>query len=405
MRILFVHNHYGDGVRGGEEWLVRRQSMLLRSNGHEVQEYYRKNSEFIRKPLWQRLTQFRNLIWSKTSYYDVQKQIEEFKPDIMHVHNFWMILSPSIFRAAHDKGVATVLSLNNYRLAGCVSGLMLRNGKPCKLCAGRNPWRSILYGCYGGRRTRSLVKYMMYDRSKREGVWESEVDAFVASTEFGRRAFIAGGLPAGKVYMMPEFAQDPLEGGGISPGRGAIVVGRLSPEKGLHTLLKAWQAIDYPLTVVGEGPLRAELERKAPAQVKFTGFLEDRELGELRLRSAFTVFPSECYEGFGSVMVESLASGRAVIACNLGGRAEVIQHGENGLLYNPGDANDLRCKVIEMLKDPQKIQTMGFNARQTYVNKYTVEQGYKSLIDIYKKVVSSKRFHDSDRVNRSSTPS
>ena len=141
LNILLVHNNYGDGVRGGEEWLVRRQATLLRSHGHVVNEYYRKNSEFSKKSFFEKMININEIIWSENSYNEIKEVISKHKPDIMHVHNYWLILSPSIFRAAKEMGVATVQNVNNYGLTACINGLFLRDSKPCEACVGAGSWK------------------------------------------------------------------------------------------------------------------------------------------------------------------------------------------------------------------------------------------------------------------------
>jgi glycosyltransferase involved in cell wall biosynthesis len=379
MRILYIHNYHGDGVVGGEEILLNQQLDIMRAHGHEVYECYRKNSEYLDKSAWRKVVEFRNLIWSEEAYRDIQRQIRLYKPQIMHVHNFWMTFSPSIFKAAHDMGVSTVINLNDYRLV-CGNALLLRNGRPCELCIGKNPWRLILYRCYGNSLIPSIAKYLMLCNSVKNNVWINDVDAFISLTEFGRNIIAAHGIPIEKLHVVSDFRQDPLlNTKPCTPGQGAIVICRLSAEKGLYTLMKAWKDIEYPLTIVGDGPLRKELEILAPPSVRFIGFKSGAELYKLREQTAFSIFPSECYEGFGATMIESMAVGRAVVACDIGARSEAITHGINGLLYQPLNPEDLRDKILYLIHNNDILVQMGHNARDTYLCRYTAEQHYKGL--------------------------
>lgn len=383
MRILIVHNYYGDGATGGEDAVMKREAALLCAHGHDIELYTRKNSELLNAPLLTKLRQFHEVVWSKASYQDVQRQVSRFKPDLMHVHNFWMVLSPSIFRAAKDCGVATVLTLHNYRLA-CLGGLCARNGTPCELCIGRNPWRVVLYRCYARSLTGSLARYLMDRRARRERVWESDVDAFIALTGFAKERFVANGLPADRVYVKPNFLDDPLGGRGWRPpGEGAVYAGRLSREKGLATLLAAWRELKLPLTIAGDGPLRDKLARGAPSQVSFVGRVSHAGVLQLLERSAYTVFPSGVYEGFPMAVLESLAVGRATVATDLGPRSELVVPGRTGLLYRPGDPNDLRGKVEELVRSPDRVHRMGIEAREHYLANYTPEANYQRLMFIY----------------------
>jgi len=388
--ILLVHNHYGDGVRGGEEWLVRRQAALLRAHGHTVTEYYRKNSEFSTKSFLKQLQHLPDVIWSDRAFDEIQRVIRLHKPDIMHVHNYWLILSPSIFRAAKEMGVATVHNVNNYGLTACINGMFLRDGKPCEECVQFSSLRGVLHACYGQSHARSLLRYLMIKKSYQENVWKKDVDAFFTLTAFGKKKIVENGIPEKKVHVINDFVQNPFpkDQFQIPAGYGAIAVSRLSPEKGLFTLLKAWRNIDYPLTIVGDGPLRQALESLAPPNVKFTGFIDDSALRRLWLDSAFTVFPSECYEGFGSVIVESMSYGRLVVATDLGSRPEIIQHGYNGLLYKPLDPASLTETIQKLIRDGSSIQRMGKNARITYLKQFDAEVIYKKLIKVYQHILS-----------------
>jgi glycosyltransferase involved in cell wall biosynthesis len=389
MKILFVHNHYGDGVGGGEEILTKRQSLLLNSYGHQVYEYYRKNSEFINLSIYKKIIFSKNLIYSKKSYHDIQKIIKYFKPDIMHVHNFWMILSPSIFQAAKDLGVSTVINLNNYRLTGCINGLMLRNGNICSLCLGKNPWRAVLYKCYSNNFTASIIKYLMYTNSIYNKIWLKYIDAFVVGTEFGKKLFISNKIPKSKLFTIPNFIEDPLSKSGyIKPGFGALIISRLSQEKGLLTIVKAWNNIKYPLTVVGDGPLRSELNKCSNKNIIFTGYINNTKLDELYNKSAFTIFPSECYEGFGLTTIESMAYCRPVIGVNLGTRKEIIKNGYNGLLYELKNIVDLQNKVRMLVENKNLLNQMSKNARKTYDDYYTPKVVYNKFSSMYSKLIN-----------------
>ncbi|MFC1596907.1 glycosyltransferase family 4 protein [Planctomycetota bacterium] len=383
MRILLVHNYYGDGATGGEDAVMNREAELLCAHGHEVATFCRKNSEFVHRGAFYKLAHCRDVIWSAASYRMVQSEIAAFRPDVMHVHNCWMVLTPSIFRAAKEMGVATVLTLHNYRLA-CLASQCLRHGKLCEVCIGRNPWRIIPYRCYQGSLLGSVAKYCMWMAARKKNVWRNDVDAFIALTGFAKQKFVAGGLEPAKIHVKSNFMEDPLQASGfVPPGKGAIMLGRLSPEKGVHTLLEAWRGIDVPLKIVGDGPLRRELERMAPGNVEFVGHVPQNRAFELLLASAFVVFPSEWYEGFPLALLEALAAGRAVVATDLGARSEMVLPAKTGLLYESGNAADLRAKVGELTQSPGGTRQMGRKAREHFLSNYTAERNYDTLVEIY----------------------
>lgn len=387
MRILTLHNYTGNYAFGGEGKVFEDETRLLRDHGHEVCQYKCTNSEIMEAKLHKKIKAFINAPWSKSSYRTNQETIEKFKPDIMHVHNFFFILSPSIFRAAKDAGIPTVVTLHNFRFISPCSQL-LRNGQICEICLNKNPWRIMLYRCYRKSFMANLFRYRIYYWGKKKYRWINDIDSFIALTEFGREKYIEGGLPAEKIYVKPNFIDDPITGGKNAPnGHGAIFVGRISKEKGLKTLMQAWLNVDYPLTVVGDGPQMAEIKSIAPKNVLFVGEKSNEEVMRAIQEASFMVFPSELYEGFPLTILEAMAAGRAVIASDLGPRGEMVHDKKTGLLFRAGDPDDLGEKAKYLADHPLHCTEMGRAARQEYLEKYTEKINYRMLIEIYEQTI------------------
>jgi glycosyltransferase involved in cell wall biosynthesis len=231
----------------------------------------------------------------------------------------------------------------------------------------------------------SLSIYLMHRQWLKEDVPGRDIDAFLCPTSFLREKIAANGIPPDRIHVVPEFVPDPVHGTEPDrPGSGAIVVGRLSGEKGLHTLMHAWSGIDYPLTVIGTGPLLPELQRMAPANVRFADFVSDAELNEYYRKAAFMVFASECYEGFGSVLLEAMAWGKPIVATDLGGRRHIIAEEGGGLLYAPHDAADLRRKVETLISSPARIVELGRRARRRFLKEFSGEAVYGRLLACYR---------------------
>jgi glycosyltransferase involved in cell wall biosynthesis len=384
MRILIVHNHYGKFAVGGEANVMAAEAALLKEHGHSVMTYERTNSEVQDAGWVAKLKTAWGSTWSRSSHDAVRRVILEFKPDIMHVHNYWLLLSPSIFAAAKECGVATVLTLHNYRLV-CPGGQFLRAGKVCELCLDGRPWRAVLHRCYpGGSLLKSLLSVRLFRDTRKRGHLSGVVDAYLALSDFGRGKFIEGGLPPEKIRVKPNFMQDPCGDNVLLPqGRGAIFIGRLAPEKGLDTLLKAWRGIDYPLTVIGDGPMMERARELAPANVSFTGQLSHQEALRLCGEASMFLFTSAWYEGFPLSLLEAMATGRAIVASDLGPRRETIGDGETGLLFEAGNPEDLRRKVQLLIADPELCRRLGAAARKAYLEKYSAERNYRMLIDVY----------------------
>ncbi|GIV05864.1 MAG: glycosyl transferase family 1 [Fimbriimonadales bacterium] len=387
MRVAVLHNYYQRS--GGEDTVFHSEVELLRSRGHEVLEYTVSNESLRDMSLW-RAT--RQTIWNPESYRKLRLWFEEHRPDVAHFHNIAYVLSPSAYQAAFDCGVAVVQTLHNYRLI-CLGGLLLRNGKPCELCVGRSfPYYGLLYGCYRGSRSATLVRGLMLLNQKRLHLWERAI--FVALTEFAREKFIQGGLPADKVVVKPNFVS-PDPGEGAHQGNYALFVGRLTKEKGIEVMLQAWAAMppSIPLKIVGDGPL-AEHVQQAVAQhphIEWLGHQPHEKVLQLMQEARLLVFPSICYENMSLSLVEAMATGLPAIASGHGSMASMIRHGETGWLFEPGNPEALRRQVQEVWNSPEALRRVGQNARAEYLQNYTPERNYEQLIAIYERAIQMRK--------------
>jgi glycosyltransferase involved in cell wall biosynthesis len=365
----------------------------MRSKGLEVIEQTLSNCEAIDAG---RLATARAL-WRSAHNDNVYRQVHELcrrtQPDLAHIHNFWFMLSPSPHAACHAAGVPTVQTLHNFRLL-CLNGVLFRGSKPCRDCVGHRPWRGIFRRCYRRSITQSALLARMIGANRRRDTWRKDVDAFVAPSEACRLQFADSGLPFNRIFTKPNSVEDP--GIAPTPGDGAVFAGRLAPEKGLHGLLRAWKSLpDIPLRIIGDGPLRAELERETRnsglRSVDLAGRKPPEECLHAIKQASFLVMPSEWPETFGLVIVEAFACGRPVIASNLGAMAELIEHGRTGLLFRPGDAEDLAAQARWMVDHPDQCMAMGRAAREEYERKYTPERNYRMLMTIYEQTLHEFR--------------
>lgn len=393
MRVLIAHNYYGDYATGGEGNVAQADVDLLASHGHKVQFYKKTNEELLKGGVWEKLRLPFKIIYSHDTYNEVKQIIKEFKPDILHVHNYKYIFTPSIFQAAKDCGVKTVLTLHNYRLL-CPCALFCCNARPCEKCLDGFPFRVLWNSCDPYDHSffqRALQLYFYLGTSKKIALSENLVDGFIALTPFTKERLVKKGIPSNKIYVRPNFIDvTTTEVRDTSIRHGAVYVGRLAPEKGIDFLLDAWQGIDYPLTVVGTGPLEEYLKKKSSAHVKFTGELQHSDMMKLLAESSFLVFPSVCYEGFPLTIVEAFSLKIPVIASDLGPRREVVKDGETGLLFESLNSNSLKEKVLKLIDDSSLSARMGINAYKFFLENYTNENAYSRLVDIYQKVISSR---------------
>jgi glycosyltransferase involved in cell wall biosynthesis len=385
MKILLVHNHYQRG--GGEDVVVAAELELLQAHGHDVRLVAVSNDEvqgFVRKL---RVALRSHYSWQARR--QIAQEIASFKPDIAHVHNFFPLLTPSIYDACRDAGVPVVQTLHNYRTI-CPAALLQRDGQICELCLSGSPYQAVLRLCYRSSLLGSLAVARMVDYHRQHGTWRAKVDCFIALTECAKVKFVEAGFPVEKIVVKPNFMKSGVSGEGSKVREGALFVGRLSHEKGVKTLLAAWHSLALPLRVVGEGPLLDSVRHCGLTQVVCLGRKTSAEVAVEMGKAAFLVMPSEWYEGFPMVLVEAYANGLPVIASRLGSMAEIIQDGETGLLFAPGNAEDLAGKVRWAAANPEQMRLMGEKARQVYEEKYTPEANYRQLMEIYARALGER---------------
>jgi glycosyltransferase involved in cell wall biosynthesis len=383
-----VHNAYR--YRGGEEQAVENDQALLESRGHQVGVYMRGFDDLARVG---RANAAIQALWSARTYLEVRRLVRAQRPDVVHVHNIFPLISTSVYSAAHAEGVPVVQTLHNYRLV-CPASTLLRDGRPCELCVGRAPWRSVRYRCYRDSRAQSFALSSILTLHRVIGTWNRQVDAYIALTKFGREIFVRGGLPADRIFVRHNAITTPASSVRERSG-GAVYLGRLSPEKGVRVLLEAWRSLpDVPLEIIGDGPLRDEVAAAiaAPelAHVRLVGPLpHDAALARLQ-RAGMLVFPSICYEGFAFAIVEALACGLPVVASRLGAQAEVVNHGVSGLLFTAGDPNSLRDTVRRLASSPDLRDRLSDGARHEFHDRFSPDASYGVLMDIYGRVIDRK---------------
>jgi len=387
-RVLTVHNRYLH--RGGEDTSFESVIELLRSNGHEVIEYTRNNQDVLDD-----LSSWKmglRTVWSQEDYERLRQIIREKHPDILHVQNFFPLISPSAYYAAKAEGVPVIQTLQNYRLL-CPNALFLRENKVCEDCLGKLfPWPGVYHACYRDSRAASGAIALMLTTHRLMRTWQNKVNIYIVLTEFARRKFIEGGLPASKISVMPNFL-DSDPGFGEGKGKYALFVSRLSSEKGLDILFAAWGKLEskFPLKIVGDGPLTDWViqSSKDIPEVEYLGRKPLSEVYGLMRDAHFLVFTSKCYEGVPMTVIESFGTGTPVVAPNQGATGEIVADLQSGVHFNPGDAADLAVKIDWLVAHPDEIAQMRHSARAEYEKKYTASHNYKMLMSIYENAISN----------------
>jgi glycosyltransferase involved in cell wall biosynthesis len=392
MKILIVHNFYGNYATGGEANVFYNEVRMLREHGHEVYTYEVTNQELFEFNFFEKIKFFFNPGWSKKSYKKFSLKLDEIKPDIVHFHNYKYVLSPSVIKAAKDKNIPTVLTIHNYRML-CPAGSFLRNNKPCELCFQKGfPERMFIHLCSNNRLKDTYFMYRLYKTLQRHKWLSNYVDSYIVLSEFAKEKYLKLGLPQEHVFVKPNFIRKDIS---LSPfnipfEQFVIYIGRLSVEKGIHLITPRWSKDFPPLVIVGEGPLYKEMKATAPANVYFTGNLSHEQAMYLLSKSMFLIFPSVWYEGMPLVIIEAMYLSKAILASNLGPRKEMITHNINGLLYDISKKGDFEEKVKYMLAE-ERYKILGKNANKIVNEKYTELENYKQLIYIYEKTISRKK--------------
>ena len=393
MKLLIVHNHYQ--LSGGEDVVVAAEQSLLRDRGHEVILYRRNNEEFKEGGLRSSLAVGLQTTWAFRSYREICRLLETHRPELAHFHNTFPLVSPSAYYACAEAGVPVVQTLHNNRLI-CPAATFLREGRVCEACLGKSiPWPGVVHACYRGSRSATVATVTMLCVHRALNTWRNKVQVYIALSDFARNKFIEGGLPAERIVVKSNFtSRPPLTRNRY--GDFALYVGRLSPEKGCKLLSLAWQSLQTKirLQIAGDGPLLDFLKKqKAIADqehVELLGLCSAEKVNELMCDAKFLVVPSILYEGFPMVVVEAFSCGLPVIASRLGSLAEIVQDGRTGLLFTPGDPQDLAAKVEWAYAHPDKMEEMGRAARREYESKYTAEVNYRILLRIYQQALAAR---------------
>jgi len=392
MKILLVHNFYQSSSPSGEDAVFKSEAELLKKHNVDVITFERHNDAIVTG--MNKLKTAFTTAWSRKTYKELKYLLIKERPDLAHFHNIWYLISPSAYYACRDAGVPVVQTLHNFRMF-CVNGLLMKDNRVCEDCTGHYPWRSIVHGCYRDSRVYSIPVALTEGFHKFKRTWTDAIDAYIALTEFGKQKFISCGLPESRIFVKPNFLGDPPEPS-FSHKDYVIFLGRLSHEKGISILIDAARKLEdlaTPLRViiVGDGPARKELENKVESKkinsVEFTGRKNYDECMVLLKEARFMVMPAICYENFPMAIREAFACGKPVIASRLGAMAELVEDGKTGLLFEPGNPEDLAAKIKWMLTHENACIEMGKNARKVFEEKYTAERNFEILMNIYEKVI------------------
>lgn len=386
LRVLMVHNYYQQV--GGEDFAFENEVHLLRSRGHEVETYVRRNEELEEAS---RLSAAVGAIWSRNSLNALRQVIQRSRPEVVHFHNTFPLISPSGIFAAKRLDIPVVMTLHNYRLT-CAAATHFRDGSLCLDCLGKLvPWPAVVHGCYRRHRAGTTVVAGMQIVHRLAGTWAHKADALIVLSKYMRQVLETGGIPRKQLHIKPNFLPDP--GLGRGSRERALFVGRLTPEKGLDTLLSAWQMLpDVPLDIIGSGPLepqvQSRIERWNLPHVRMIGHVGHEEvLGMIKV-ARLLVVPSLAFEGLPMTIIEGFACGAPVVCSDIGSLAEMVGPHHAGALFPPGDSEQLAHLVSNLWKDNQRLEQLRQAGRREYEQTYGPAHSYERLMEIYEDILS-----------------
>ena len=374
MRILVAHSHYLSAA-SGENQVVEDEARLLSDAGHEVTRWepapkHEGFADLVRSGS--------EAIWSRKAVHELRQLARDRGAEVLHCHNLFPKLSPAVLRAAHDDGLGVVMTLHNYRLL-CLRADLLRDGATCELCVGRAPWAGVRYACYRDSYPGSaaLATSLMLHRALRTF---DAPNLYLAVSDFVRDKHIEAGWPGHRIRVKPNFAW-PCEPR-VGPGSHFLFVGRLSQEKGLANLLRAWRKVDARLVVVGDGPESDQLRTLAPSNVEFTGAVDRAAVTGMLSSARALLLPSVCYEGQPRTILEAFAAGVPVIASRIGALPELVDDGVTGLLADPYRADEWSA-AVEALASDERTEAMGANAHARWRHRFSPETAIDDLLGAY----------------------
>ena len=389
MKILLINNSHQIFGGGDAVALVERQ--LLEDHGNEVVVYTRHNDEIKSYKVRDKLVFFLNTIYSLRTRREIRAIVRSSRPDVAYVHNVFPLISPSVYHTLHSLRIPLLHVVHDFRL-WCPNAVFYTHGHICERCKYGNFINAPLYRCYRRSYLLSALYAASLSLNRLCGLMD-KIDGFVCLTEFSKQQLLEVGVAEQKIFIKPNFVAAPVmhPAGKNKPNNYVLYIGRLSAEKGLWTLVRAFERLrDAVLKIVGTGPLedplKAYVRDRGLRNIEFCGFRQGQEKWELLKSSLFTVVPSEWYETFGLVVIEAYAAGKPVVGSRLGSLPWVIEENKSGLFFEPGNVDDLVNKAGYLLDRPDEVDRMGRYARSLFESTYSPDACYQKLIGIFASV-------------------
>ncbi|WP_432137033.1 MULTISPECIES: glycosyltransferase [unclassified Streptomyces] len=394
MHVLVVHNHYASAQPSGENRVVDQEVALLRGAGHRVGVFERRSDEIAARSLPAKAAIPLLVPWNPAVRRELAARLRAERPDVVHVHNVFPLLSPAVLAACADAGVPTVATLHNYTQV-CPPGTLQRDGRPCAECVGATPLPAVRHGCYRGSRLATVPLAVSLSVNRRR--WWSGVERFFCISGAQRDVLVRAGMPAERLSVKHNFVPDPgvrREGA----GEHVLYLGRLAEAKGVRLLMAAWDelaadgGVGVPLVIAGAGPLEREVAAWAAGRddVRFAGLYDPEQCRRAVARAVAVVAPSTWLEAFGLVVVEAMAAGVPAVAAGHGAFVELVEDGVTGLLHRPGEAASLASCLRRIAEGPALGREMGRAARRRYEQGFSPAVGLERLVEGYRTAIADR---------------
>lgn len=395
MKILAIHNFHRKGSASGDDQVYKSETRLLEEHGQEVVKYTISNDSFDEAGIVGKMLSVLEMFWSFKNYKAVKEAIKRENPDIVHVHTFFPLLSPSVLYAAKKCDKKVVVTLHDTRLI-CPCAISLRDGHTCDLCGDGKYLRMAKYKCYKNSGLQSLIVAIIFKFHRIIRTFYNQIDKYICLNDNQIKQLVEIGFSPDKIVKKYNFVEDVKIDGSVVldsdlPERYLVYYGRLGVEKGIDNLKKVWEALpEIPLVVMGGGPLEEDFAKWAENQnnVRYMGYVPHEKCLNIVKNAEFIVFPSICYEGCSMVVIETESMGKAIVATDLGFASEAIIDGVNGVKVELSNIEQWIEKIRKLWNEPDKIKQMGIDARADYEKNYRSEDNYKQLVQIYEALLN-----------------
>jgi len=385
MKILQIHNEYK--YRGGEDIVVEEEKKILLKNNCKVFQLIKKNINEITS-IYKIINIVKNLNYSIISKNEVLDNLDRIKPDLVHIHNTFPLWSYSVIDACNEKKIPVVMTLHNFRMI-CANGTFYRNNQVCEKCLQSSVFNSVKYGCYQNSKLKSIPVSLMINNSNKGLSIVNKLNKIIVLSEFAKKKFLEANFPKNKIVIKPNFIFDKIKCKKNISKSGFLYASRLSEEKGILDLIKAFKKFNFDLNVCGDGPLKSKLENET--KIKYLGFLSKKKLLNLLMKTKFLIFPSKCFENFPTIFLQAFALNVLVIAPKLGSMSTIIKDKHNGVLFKANDVDDMIKKIKWVMSNDDKCNQIIKNAKKDLKKKYTESINYKILMDIYEKTIKENK--------------